>query len=228
VILADLDGDRARQAAASLSDPPGSTIGAALDATAPSDHDAVANLAMEELGGLDVWVNNAGIFPFDGLLELTDEQWRRVVSLNLDGVLWGCRAAGRAMRDTADGGCIINMSSTAGYSATGPGLAHHVAAKHGVIGLTKSVALELAPYGIRCIALAPTYTSTEGVAEMTASISEAMGGADPAEGFAAALPAGRVGHPDDVARVALFCASRLAGFVTGITIPVDGGDTATS
>ena len=223
MILADLDGDRARQAAASLSDPPGSTIGAALDATAPSDHDAVANLAMEELGGLDVWVNNAGIFPFDGLLELTDEQWRRVVSLNLDGVLWGCRAAGRAMRDTADGGCIINMSSTAGYKATSVGRAHYIAAKHGVIGLTKSVALEMAPYGIRSIALAPTFTTTEGVAERVA----ATGAAGRARTAAAALPAGRVGLPDDIARVALFCASPLAGYVTGVTIPVDGGDTAT-
>jgi hypothetical protein len=85
-------------------------------------------------------------------------------------------------------------------------------------------ALELAPYGIRSIALAPTFTTTEGVAERMA----ATGAVGRAETFVAALPAGRVGLPDDVARVALFCgASPLAGYVTGVTIPVDGGDTAT-
>jgi NAD(P)-dependent dehydrogenase (short-subunit alcohol dehydrogenase family) len=227
VFLADLDGENARAAAGTLGDLPGRAIGLAFDATDPAAHDALARRAVDELGGLDVWVNNAGIFPFNGLLELTDEQWRRVVSLNLDGVLWGCRAAGCAMRDTGQGGCVINMSSTAGFYATGPGLAHYISAKHAVIGLTKSAALELAPHGIRVLALAPTYTATEGIDETMASISGAMGGVDPAEAFAAQVPAGRIGQPDDVARVALFCASSLAGYVTGVTIPVEGGDVAT-
>jgi NAD(P)-dependent dehydrogenase (short-subunit alcohol dehydrogenase family) len=223
VLLTDVDGKGAQAAAAILQHLPGRTVGMALDATEPADHDAAADFAMEHFGGLDVWVNNAGIFPSQPILELTDVQWRHVVALNLDGVLYGCRAAGRAMRATGDGGCIINMSSTAGYKATSVGRAHYIAAKHGVIGLTKSVALEMAPYGIRSIALAPTFTATEGVAERMA----AKGAVDRAETFAAALPAGRVGLPDDVARVALFCASPLAGYVTGVTIPVDGGDTAT-
>jgi NAD(P)-dependent dehydrogenase (short-subunit alcohol dehydrogenase family) len=226
VLLTDIDGEGARAAAAKLKHLRGRVAGMALDATRPAEHNAAARYAVDEFGGLDVWVNNAGIFPSHGILELTDDQWRHVVSINLDGVLYGCRAAGRAMRDTSDGGCIINMSSTAGYKATSVRRAHYIAAKHGVIGLTKSVALELAPYGIRSIGLAPTLTTTEGVADRMASRPGADA-ADRAEQLAAALPAGRVGHPDDVARVAVFCASPLAGFVTGVTIPVDGGDTAT-
>lgn len=226
VVLADLDGDRAQEAAGRLDGLAGRVIGMAFDATDPSHHEAAARLATEEFGGVDVWVNNAGIYPFTGLLDLADEEWRRVLSLNLDGVLWGCRAAGRAMRETGDGGCIINMSSTAGYRAGGPGLAHYTTAKHGVIGLTKSAAVELAPHGIRVIALAPTHVVTEGIEEQRPAIVEALGGQDPTEMFAAHVPAGRAGDPDDVARVALFCASSLAGYVTGVTIPVDGGDLA--
>jgi NAD(P)-dependent dehydrogenase (short-subunit alcohol dehydrogenase family) len=223
VLLTDVDRNGAEAAAATLQHLPGRAVGMALDATEPADHDTAANFAIEEFGGLDVWINNAGIFPSQPILELTEAQWRQVMSINLDGVLFGCRAAGRAMRATGDGGCIINMSSTAGYKATSVGRAHYIAAKHGVIGLTKSVALEMAPYGIRSIALAPTFTTTEGVAERVA----ATGAAGRARTAAAALPAGRVGLPDDIARVALFCASPLAGYVTGVTIPVDGGDTAT-
>jgi NAD(P)-dependent dehydrogenase (short-subunit alcohol dehydrogenase family) len=216
VLLTDVDGEGARAAAAKLQHLRGRVSGMALDATRPADHNAAARYAVDEFDGLDVWVNNAGIFPSQGILELTDDQWRHVESINLDGVRYGGRDAGRAMRDTGDGGCIINMSSNAGYKATSVGRAHYIAAKHGVIGLTKSVALELAPYGIRSIGLAPTFTTTEGVADRMASRPGADA-ADRAEQFAAALPAGRVGHPDDVARVAVFCASPLAGFVTGIT-----------
>ena len=225
LVLADLDGDLAGQAAGRLGDLPGCVIPAAFDARDSAAHDRVAELATTEFGGVDVWVNNAGIYPFTGLLELADDEWRRVLSLNLDGVFWGCRAAGRAMRDTG-GGCIINMSSTAGYRAGGPGLSHYTSAKHGVIGLTKAAAVELAPHGIRVVALAPTHVVTEGIDEQRPAIREAMGGVDPTEAFAAHVPAGRAGDPDDVARVALFCASPLAGYVTGITIPVDGGDLA--
>jgi NAD(P)-dependent dehydrogenase (short-subunit alcohol dehydrogenase family) len=225
VILADIDGPLAERRAAALAERGGTALGVAFDATVPAAHDALAARAVAELGGLDVWVNNAGIYPFVELLDMSDADWRRVLSLNLDGVYWGCRAAGRAMRDAGRGGCIINLSSTAGYRAVGVGIAHYAAAKHGVRGLTKSAAVELGPFGIRVVALAPTYVVTEGTSAQREEIGEGLGD-DPLDLFAQRLAAGRAGVPDDVARVALFCASPLAGFVTGATIPVDGGDLA--
>jgi 3-oxoacyl-[acyl-carrier protein] reductase len=91
VLIADLDGASAEAAAGRLADLPGSAIGVAFDATDPAAHDKLAALAVDHHGGPDVWVNKAGIYPFTGLLDPDDAEWRRVLSLNLDGFLWGCR-----------------------------------------------------------------------------------------------------------------------------------------
>lgn len=224
VVVADIDEPAARAAVDRLGGLKGRATAVRMDASVASEHDAVAARTLSEHGRLDVWVNNAGIYPFTALLELPDEEWHRVIDLNLSGVFYGCRAAGRAMRDAGNGGCIINLSSTAGFRNGGPGLAHYTAAKHGVRGITRNAAAELAQHGIRVLALAPTAISTEGTRASIDIIAAATGVADPFGAFEARLPAGRVGCPDDVARVALFCASKLAGFLTGITIPVDGGD----
>jgi NAD(P)-dependent dehydrogenase (short-subunit alcohol dehydrogenase family) len=106
---------------------------------------------------------------------------------------------------------IINLASTAGYQG-GASIAHYVASKHGVRGLTKSLAIELGPHNIRVLALAPTLISTPGISELGLDSS-------PFE----SLPLGRVGVPDDVGRVALFCASDLSMLMTGSTIAVDAG-----
>jgi NAD(P)-dependent dehydrogenase (short-subunit alcohol dehydrogenase family) len=221
VVLADLDADGAAAAAEDL---PGTAEGVALDVT---DVEATVRLAddvVERHGHLDVWVNNAGIFPFSDAVEMSDEEWRRVIDINLTGTFWGAREAGRRM--AADrGGVIINLASTAGYSATGPGIAHYVATKHAVRGLTKSLAVELGPKGVRSVALAPALIATPGTEALRRGGLEA-GGSDMFEDVAAQIPLGRVGVPDDVARIAVALASDLAAFVSGDTLLVDGGITA--
>jgi NAD(P)-dependent dehydrogenase (short-subunit alcohol dehydrogenase family) len=119
---------------------------------------------------------------------------------------------------------IVNVASTASYRVAGLGVSHYVAAKHGVVGLTKSLAVELGPLGIRVLAVAPCLTRTEGIEEQRDAF-EAAGFV--IDDLGRELPLRRVGVPDDVARVIVFCASDLAGLMTGSTLAVDAGYLAT-
>ncbi len=179
-----------------------------------SDAASIAHLAdktVQELGGIDIWVNNAGIYPMSPVLEMPVEQWDRVLAINLRGTFIGAREAAKRMIGAQKGGVIINLASTAGYQG-GANIAHYVASKHGVRGLTKSLAIELGPHNIRVLALAPTLILTPGISESGLDTS-------PFE----SQPLGRVGVPDDVGRVALFCASDLSMLMTGSTLAVDAG-----
>lgn len=219
VYAADLDGDRARTTADEL---PAEGIAVTFDAADPDAHDRLAQQVVDERGRLDIWVNNAGVYPFSPLTEMTNEQWRRVVDLNLSGTYFGARAAARPMV-AAGRGTIVNLSSTAGYTAEGAGLAHYVSTKHAVRGLTKSLAVELGPSGVRALAVAPTLIETPGTLAQRDEISQNTGGQDPHAAFADMIPLRRIGKPDDVARVILFCVSGLAAFLSGDTILIDGG-----
>jgi NAD(P)-dependent dehydrogenase (short-subunit alcohol dehydrogenase family) len=181
----------------------------------------LADRTMAQFGRLDVWVNNAGIFPQGTALDMTDEQWDRVLDVNLRGSFVGAREGARRMIAAGHGGVVVNVASTAGFRATRAGLAHYVASKHAVVGLTKSLAVELGPSRIRVLGVAPTLIETPGVGVLSAGADEAV--RTVLEGFAAQLPVGRVGVPDDVARVVLFCASDASMLMTGSTLLVDGG-----
>jgi len=219
VYLADIDEAGVRQAASEIGQ---SAIPVEFDATQPEHHESLATRVRTETGRLDIWVNNAGIYPFEGFLEMTPEDWHKVTRLNLDGVFYGSSAAARTMAP-AGRGVIVNLSSTAGYGAEGGGIAHYCSTKHAVRGLTKSLALELGPKGIRAVAVAPTLIETPGTVSQKDEISAGMGVDDAHAAFAEQIPLRRIGVPDDVARVVLFCASDLAGFVSGDTILIDGG-----
>jgi NAD(P)-dependent dehydrogenase (short-subunit alcohol dehydrogenase family) len=187
-----------------------------LDVADTSSIDAAAELAAAKLGPIDIWVNNAGIFPYVPLLETTDDTWDRVMDVNLRGVFAGSRAAARNMISSQKGGVIINVASLAGLAGISPGLGAYAASKHGVVGATRQMALELAPHGIRVLALAPGVIKTE--------TNFSSGPANPD----ATIPMqtsklGRLGVPDDIGRVALFCASDMALFMTGSTLLVDAG-----
>ena len=177
--------------------------------------------AIETFGGLDIWVNNAGIYPTAPFLDLDDSEWDRVLDLNLRAVFRCARAAATAMRNADAGGVIINMSSNAGMAA-GRASAHYVASKHAVVGLTKSLAVDLAPFGIRAVGIAPGVTRTEGIRNASDAL-EAAGWGDLDAYAERTTPLGRMAEPDEIARVAAFAASDLASFVTGTTIVVDGG-----
>jgi NAD(P)-dependent dehydrogenase (short-subunit alcohol dehydrogenase family) len=230
VIIGDIDLEAAEQAASELGGRAGRVSAARLDVTDPVTVDRVADHCVAEAGGLDIWVNNAGIFPATPFLEMPVAEWDRVLRLNLDGTFHGSRAAAARMA-TGGGGVIVNVASTSSYRGGPPGMSHYSSSKHAILGLTRSLAMELGPHGIRVLGVAPTRVQTPGVADYH----RARGRDTDPEAIAATriggptgmlprdLPLGRTAVPDDVARVVLFCASDLAMLVTGVLIPVDAG-----
>lgn len=192
-----------------------------LDVSDSASVIAAANKAVADFGRIDIWVNNAGIYPLTPVLDMRDEDWDNVTDINLRGTFIGCREAARRMCADNKGGVIINLASTAGFKGAGPGITHYVASKHGVRGITRQMALELADRNVRVLAIAPTTIVTEGVrAAMAGPAAEA--GFELDHTYNSLL--GRPGVPDDVARVALFCASDMSLFMTGSTLPVDAGE----
>lgn len=188
----------------------------------------LAEFADEKLGAIDIWVNNAGVYPPKPLIDTSEEEWDFVNDTNLKGTFLGCREAGRRMA-AAKSGVIINITSVSGYRGR-PSIAHYVASKHGIVGLTKSLAMELGSKGVRVVAVSPALTDTPGYKE---EMERASGGDQPQQNYKelherirSMVPLGRMGQPDDVARVVLFCACDLAAFVTATTIFADGGVSA--
>ena len=167
-----------------------------------------------EYGAIDILVNNAGITRDGLIVRMSDEDWSAVLNTNLTGVFSVTRAAAKHMMK-ARSGSIINMASVVGISGNA-GQANYAAAKAGVIGLTKSVARELASRRVRCNAVAPGFIETD----MTAALTEAQ-----RDGVAAAIAMGRFGTANDVAAAVAFLASDDSAYITGQTLAVDGGMT---
>ncbi len=174
--------------------------------------EAMVRRVVEEMGRLDVLVNNAGVTRDGLLVRMTDEQWRLVMEINLDGAFYCSRAAAKVMLRQRSG-CIINMASVVGVMGNA-GQANYSASKAGLIGLTRSMARELAPRGIRVNAIAPGFI----VSAMTEALSEKA-----KSELTATIPLGRLGQPGDVAEVVVFLASPAGGYLTGQVIQVDGG-----
>ena len=222
VVIGDIDEAGAAATAAEFTDAGLAVSAMRLDAADAADMARFADAVLSDHGRLDIWVNNAGIYPPGTTLEMSEKDWDQVMDLNLRGVFVGSREAAKRMIDAGNGGVIINLASTAGYRGSG-GLSHYVASKHGVRGLTRALAVELGPHDIRVLALAPTLIETPGIAQLMPMFEESGMNIEEMLG---ALPLGRYGVPDDVARVALFCASDLSSFMTGSTLPVDAGQLA--
>lgn len=165
-------------------------------------------------GGVDILVNNAGIFPRATVLDLTEAVWDAVHDVNLKGAFFTAQAAARQMVDRGVPGRIVNIASNAALQPEALG-AHYAATKAGIVALTKSLALGLAPHGIRVNAVAPGLTDTD---QPRAGLSEAEIGA-----WRARVPLGRIARPDDVARAVVYLASDWSEYVTGQTLFVTGG-----
>ena len=178
------------------------------------DHaQALIARAVQDLGGLDILVNNAGVYPRSPFLELSEREWDFVLDVNLKGSCFCAQAAARAMIAGGRRGAIINLSSS---SVRGqPRGVHYTASKGGVITMTRTMALELAPYGIRVNAIAPGTTDT----------AQPRGGNTEEElvAMARTIPLGRIAQPEDIASVAVFLAGDESRHMTGQTLHVNGG-----
>lgn len=180
-----------------------------------SDFDAAQTLVDEvikEFGKIDILINNAGITKDNLLLRMSKEDWDRVINVNLDSVFNLTKAVIKPMMKAKEGS-IINMTSVVGISGNA-GQANYAASKAGVIGFTKSVALELGSRNIRCNAIAPGFIQTE----MTDAIEDKA-----KEKWNEAIPMKRLGQTRDIANACVFLGSEMASYVTGQTLNVDGG-----
>jgi NAD(P)-dependent dehydrogenase (short-subunit alcohol dehydrogenase family) len=232
VLLGDLDADAAVAAAAEISDElEADAIGMGVDVSSEHSVAELAAAASQRHGRLDVWANFAAVgYPkkverFFDALEFPLEEWNRIVSVNLTGSFLCSRAAGREMVAAGNGGVIINTSTTMVDRYPGHrGMLGYATSKGGIEQLTMMLAAELGPRGIRVLALQPTVIETEGMGEHMDAVAEVMGVDQPWGELEELMPLRRFGQPDDVARIALFAASDLAGFMTGCVLPADGGE----
>jgi 3-oxoacyl-[acyl-carrier protein] reductase len=182
------------------------------DASNYQESEDLVNSVLEDFGSIDILINNAGITRDGLLMRMSEEQWDEVMRVNLKSVFNLTKAATKPMMK-AKSGSIINLTSIVGIKGNA-GQANYAASKAGIIGFTKSVALELGSRNIRCNAIAPGFIETE----MTGELNEAT-----VEEWKKSIPLRRGGDPSEVAKVCLFLASDLSSYVTGQTIQVDGG-----
>lgn len=212
VVLTARTVEAAETVAAQIREQGGEALVLAVDVAVPAQVEAMLKATTEKFGALHVLVNNAGITRDNLVMRMSDEEWSAVLATNLTGTFNCIRAASKIMMKQRQGK-IINLTSVVAEMGN-KGQANYCAAKAGVIGLTKTVARELASRNIQVNAIAPGFVETD----MTAGLSEAA-----KEAMLQSVPLGRSGTADDVANMALFLASSEADYVTGQTMNVDGG-----
>ncbi|MGY0559284.1 MULTISPECIES: SDR family NAD(P)-dependent oxidoreductase [unclassified Luteimonas] len=213
IVIADIDDKGGNQTLEAITAAGGKATLVVGDVSDPEYHVDLIARTKEAYGRLDIAVNNAGIsHEFLPVAEQPIEVWDRVIRINLSGVFYGARVQIPAMLESG-GGVLVNMSSIAGAIGF-PGLSPYTAAKHGVVGLTKNIAVDYATQGIRANAVGPGFIKTELIdfvpAEQRATLEEVHA-------------MGRLGEVEEVAELVLFLASPNSSFITGAYYPVDGG-----
>ena len=218
VALLDLDGASATTVAAELTAAGGRALGLDVDVTDTEQVEAAVVRVADELGAPTVLVNNAGVLRDNLLFKMANDDWDTVMNVHLRGAFLVTRAVQRHMTE-AKWGRIINLSSTSALGNRGQ--VNYSAAKAGLQGFTKTLALELGPFGVTANAVAPGFIATD----MTAATAERLGMSfdDFCAFVAAETPVRRVGQPEDVAHAVAFLASEDAGFISGQVIYIAGG-----
>ena len=224
VFVSDVDAEGAAETAREVLRLGQRAVAARTDLGQPADVLAMMEAVDREFGCVDILVNNVGIGHRARPESLSLEDWRKVVAVNLDGTFLVTRETGRRMIARRAGGSIVSISSIAGSSALGRGNFVYSVTKAGIIQLTRELAVEWAPHRIRVNAIQPAQTMTKAMDRM---LSDPR--LDPAtlkERFLRGIPLDRIGEPEDIAKAAVFLASDAAGFITGHSLPVDGGNLA--
>jgi NAD(P)-dependent dehydrogenase (short-subunit alcohol dehydrogenase family) len=221
VCVADIDDAAAQSTVSELTGNGGSAYARRVDMAEPASVVALVADVVERSGSLDIWVNNAGVYPMIPLFSESEKLWDLTQNVNLRGVFVASREAARQMIAAKRPGVIVNIASIAADRAGHVSMTPYAASKAGVKALTRSMAAALGPFGIRVVAISPGVVETDGMAAQE----ERMAAAGANTGNRAGLiPLRRIGTPEDVGRAVLFMVSDLAGFVTGTTLDVDGGD----
>jgi 3-oxoacyl-[acyl-carrier protein] reductase len=213
VVLSDIDATALEEAQSKLAARGLAVSALPADVTDEDSVSALIRHCADTWGSVDVMVNNAGITRDGVLRKMTTEDFRKVIEVHMLGGWLGTKMASLQMREQGTGGSIINISSMSGKVGN-PGQTNYSAAKAGLIGLTKAAAKEGARYGIRVNAIQPGFIRTAMTDQMPQDVLAQR---------VAEIPLGRIGEPRDVANAALFLASDLSSYLTGITIEVSGG-----
>jgi NAD(P)-dependent dehydrogenase (short-subunit alcohol dehydrogenase family) len=185
------------------------------DVTVPADVAGAVERCLVRFGRLDVLVHAAGIAEPTRLFDIDPEEWARVLEVNLTGAFLATQAAARPMRSRG-WGRIVHFSSTAGKTVSTIGGAHYTASKHGVLGLVRAAAKELAPFGITVNAVCPGLIDTEMVRGATSP--------EQRQAYAESFPIARLGRPEEVAELVWFLAGDAAAYITGAAVDINGGD----
>lgn len=224
VLIADTDEQTAAETAQEFSANNWKVAVIKTDVSSEQDIQAMVEKCKQEFGGVDILVNNAGIYPPKPVAEMSEEDFEKVMHVNLRSCFLATKHASEAMKQRG-GGKIINITSIDALHPSMVGLAHYDASKHGMWGFTKNSALELAEHKIWVNAIAPGGITTPGVQAMQSTNPNV----DPEimkkqmETFMAKIPMHRMGDPDEIGTVALFLASDMSGYMTGSQVVVDGG-----
>ncbi|MBY6260855.1 glucose 1-dehydrogenase [Azospirillum sp. 412522] len=219
VALAARRTDALAETRAAIESAGGSAVTVAMDVTDPASVTAAVEEAWGALGRVDILVNNAGVTATRPFLDMGEEEWDRVVDTNLTGCARVARAVARRMRDDGQGGAVVNIASILGMRVAGQ-VSSYIAAKGGLVHLTKAMALELARYGIRVNALCPGYVETELNADFFAS--------DAGKALVKRIPQRRLGRLADLDGPLLLLASDAGAYMTGSVLAVDGGHLVSS
>ncbi len=231
IVIADIVPERCEETAARIEEFGRKAIAAPTDVCDTDQLRTTIERAAEEFGRIDILVNNAGGVGPKPFLAQSERSWRRHIDLNLVSMLAATSAAAPIIIEGGRGGSIINIASIEGSRAA-PNYAVYAACKAGMLNFTRSLALELAEHGIRVNAIAPDYTVTPGLRGNIKGPVDPSVWIEPSPAQEAAtasrIPLGRSGIDAEIGRAAVYLASKMGDYVTGITLPVDGGSWASS
>ncbi|MCK4449441.1 MAG: SDR family oxidoreductase [Anaerolineae bacterium] len=211
VVVSDINLEVARKTVQEIEARGGRAVALKVDVTNLQEAEALTERAVQSFGKLDILVNNAGIYPSAPITEITEEEWDLVMAVNLKGGILCSQAAARRMIAQRQG-VIVNVASMDAKTRT-TGNAHYAASKAGVISFTRTLACEMASYGIRVNAVSPGWIGTETLRKKADRWRQAV----------EEIPVGRLGTPEDVAEAVLFLVSDVAGYITGEILDVNGG-----